>query len=475
MHTSAIILLLACSIPVQAADWTWSWPAGAGDAPVAASVTTFKYGKDWAYAVEIDDGPKWVRTFAIPFFATYHFTDAPPGVAGGRKLPFVGSVAAIVSGIGYNETNVDWNDLKALVDAGWGVMNHSFDHRGRSWGEGGKLSDEEIAVDACWSQAILASGAGGRLPTGAVYANGYTDYNRHDALAKAGIVIATRVGGSSTRDVTDPAVKWLDFPRNYLDEGVWSGSGKGDPMAQFPGAVAAGPPAKSLIIDFTHGIEQQPAHVNHQRWLSRLQTIERNWGAGGSDALWCAPTAEVADYVHAAEAATVRVAGGRLTVSLPDAVPGSALTLRITGISASAAVKPPAGGALYRQGDAVVLTTPCIGRPGGRSTLPRLVSVYDGPAKDVRFDKPVEVAGVTLGVRGSPKAAETYRVSLRTALGDRQIGERELTAGKWVVGSQLCAVMPQAQPILATGVVLQSVPELQHLVVWGVDRAGADR
>jgi hypothetical protein len=190
-------LLLAAIIPASAAEWSWTWKPAPGDKTASASITTCKYGKSWAYAVEIDDGPKWVRSFAVPFLARHHFTDAPPGVAGGKALPFVGSVAAVVGAVGFNDSNVDWDDLKALSEAGWGVMNHSFDHRGLHWQESGKLNDREVADDAYWSQTILAAGLpGGRAPTGAVYANGYVDYNRNDVLAKAGIGIATRVGGS---------------------------------------------------------------------------------------------------------------------------------------------------------------------------------------------------------------------------------------------------------------------------------------
>jgi hypothetical protein len=71
---------------LSAAEWTWAWTLAPGDKVSTAEICTFKYGKTWAYAVEIDDGPKWVRTFAAPFLAGYHYTDAPPGVPGGSRL-----------------------------------------------------------------------------------------------------------------------------------------------------------------------------------------------------------------------------------------------------------------------------------------------------------------------------------------------------------------------------------------------------
>jgi hypothetical protein len=156
-------LLLAAIIPASAAEWSWTWKPAPGDKSASASITACKYGKSWAYAVEIDDGPKWARSFAVPFLARHHFTDAPPGMAGGKALPFVGSVAAVASAVGFNDSNVNWDDLKALTEAGWGVMNHSFDHRGLHWQESGKLNDREVADDAYWSQTILAAGLLGGL------------------------------------------------------------------------------------------------------------------------------------------------------------------------------------------------------------------------------------------------------------------------------------------------------------------------
>jgi len=466
---SRAALLLTLGACAGAVEWTWTWTPAVGDKPATATVATFKYGKDWAYAIELDDGPKWVRSFAVPFLAAHAYTDAPPGVAGGKRLPFVGSVAAIIASTGFNSANVDWDDLRALGEAGWGVMNHSFDHRGYHWEEKGKLDDRAVAEDAFWSQALFAAGLpGGRAPTGAVYANGYVDYNRNDALAKAGIAIATRVGGSSTRDVTSAEVRWLDFPRNYLDDGVWVKDGNGDPLAQFPGAAADGPAAGTLVIDFTHGIDEKADSANQQRWRTRLETIAKRWGAGGADRLWCAPTAEIADYVKAAKAATISIKPGRLSITLPDAVPGSALTLRLRGIGAKATLTAPAGGVLHRQDGDVVLTTPLIGKRGTAPPAPALTAIYDGPPVSTVFAKPARIAGVVVGIGGCPKTDSEWKLALRTAAGEQPIGSRTLAAGKWVVGAQLCPIVPSAEPILATGITVSAIPEMQRMVVWAL-------
>ncbi len=469
--TLGIVLSWLFTVSTAAADWSWTWQSGPADKTPTAEICTFKYAKTWAYAVEIDDGPKWVRTFAVPFLADYHYTDAPPGVPGGTRRPFVGSVAVIVASAGNNDAAANWADLAALIDAGWGVMNHSYDHRANGWsGPAAQLTDAQVRADAFWSQSILAAKLPGhRAPTGAVYANGYTDYNRNDALAACGIGIATRVGGSSPRDVHSPKVKWMDFTRSYLDEPVWSNQwNKSDPMADFPGGGKDSPAANSLVIDFTHVIEQKPGSANQERWRTRLKTIEGKWGAGGTDALWCAPTAEVGDYVRAAKVAKVIVEPGKLTLALPDDIPGSALTARISGISAQAALKAPEGGAVYRQGDAVVLTSPRIGLWGAAAPSPRLKCIYDGPAVSVDFAKPAAVAGVTLRVFGNVPAVTPYRLAVRTADGEKVFAERTVGPG-WVVGGYLCPIIPTSPAITGTGIVVTAAEPLKAMSVWAID------
>lgn len=466
---TALLLSVALYVPVSTAEWTWTWTPAAGEKQPQAAFTTFKYGKTWGYAIELDDGPTWVRSFAVPFLAEFGFTDAPPGVADGRRLPFVGGVAIIAGVTGYNDRNLSWDDCAALMAAGWGIINHSLDHRARSWGNPpAPLSDAEVVADAFWSQTLYAAHLpGGRAPTAVVYANGYTDYNRNGALAALGVAIGTRVGGGSTIDVTNPDVRWMDFPRSYLDEPMWSGQHGSAPMVDFPGAEQDGPSANSLVIDFTHDIDRDPASANQQRWRERLGTIARRWGAEGADTLWCAPTGEIADYVRASRKASVRVGRGTLTVSLPDDVPGSALTVRLDGIGDKAVLTAPEGGAVYRQGTSVVLTTPLIGQAGAAAPAPRLTKIYEGPAVSVDFAQPARIAGVTVGMFGEPSAGSSYRLVARTATGEQVIAERTLEK-KWIVGSHLCPILPGSPAVLATGVTVNPVPEMRQMTVWAL-------
>lgn len=468
-----LVLVFIPSLALVGAEWSWTWKA-TGGAP-RAEVCPFKYGKQWAYAIEIDDGPKWAATFAVQFLAEYAYTDAPPGVAGGKPQPFVGGIAVIVNAVGANSTIVNWDDLKAMTTAGWGVINHSLSHSGRSWGdEAGRLNDDQIMEDGFWSQALIAYGLGiNRAPTGYVYANGYVDYNRGGVLPKLGVRIATRVGGKTPADVTTGEIDWLDYGRNYLDEGTWSADQKGDPMSGIPVLDGDGP-VKRFVIDFTHGIEQKAESANHQRWRTRLKTISERWGARGKDNLWCAPTGEVADYLRASRVAKVVATREKLTVTIPDDIPGTALTVRLSGIPEKAALTAPQGGTLHRQGDTVWVTTPVIGEAGSPSPLPGLRQVYAGPPGEITFDNASDVAGVAVQIAHELPFKFSYRVLLRTASGERQLVEKQMPAG-WFVGTNFHAIMPTAVPISATGLTLMPQPGINKVVVWAVDPAAAPK
>jgi len=470
-------LLLTAPMALMAAEWSYEWTPSAAEASkqevVSAEICPFKYGKSWAYAIEIDDGPKWVTTFAVPFIAKFHFTDAPPGITGGTMLPFVGSVAVVASTIDCNDAAVNHEDFVALTKAGWGIINHSLTHAGRSWGdESGKMSDRQVREDAFWSQVLIAAAMPNRrAPTAAVYANGYTDYNRGNALSKVGIRIATRVSGSSPRDVSSSKVAsakvvWMDFPRAYLDEGAWTNEwSKGAVMVDVPDANGNGPAAHTFVIDFTHDINRATDSANQKRWIERLTTIEKRWGAGGADTMWCAPTADIADYVHAATAATVTSIPGRVTISLPDDQPGTPLTVKLTGVNPKTVLLAPPGGVLYRQGSEAWVTSPMIGTAGTRP--PAVHCVYAGKAGSIDLPAGTQVAGITLRINGELPKDFTYRVALRTAQGEHDLPGSALRSG-WFSGSQTRILLPDEQAIQATGVVAEAFPQVMGMRVWAV-------
>lgn len=425
------------------AEFRWRWK---GSTIPEAQVTTFLYGKQWAYSVEIDDGPASTLTVSQPLLASFRFSDAPPGVGGGKSLPFVGGAAVFPLRVGTGSpAYLETVQLQQLERAGWAVLNHGYAHRGNSWEPDGALTSAQLNEELFWSQLVLAaSRESRRSPAHFVYPNGYMAYQ--SSLRTVGLLSASRVGGKK------PGLGALtDLDRNYLDESVWS---KGnDPLVGLPRAPQPG----QWVIDFTHGMEAAPTSANHKRWRERLGYIERL-----GDALWCAPTPAVVAYLQAARAARLQPERGGLALTLPDELPGTRLTVKLSGVPESATAPPDT--VLYRQKDTVWLTTPLLNKPDVAPPA-ALECLYTGPVRSLSFPKPVRIAGVRLLQQGETRPE--FRLSLvLTTPGKPQLlaeGRLKPAWGVWL----LYALLPNAPATLATGLVPTTDPALTAMEVWG--------
>jgi len=460
-------LLLAAN--AQAATWQWTWVPAAGDGAPRVEVCPLKYGKTWAYAVEIDDGPASTLTVSQPLLARYRWNDAPPGVAGGTDRTFVGAAAVSFSGLDTgNSTRLNLAQIDKLKQSGWSVVNHSYWHTGNHWDKSKFLKPEDFKRELFWSQAFFAHlVGGGRAATHFVFPNGDFHYGPH--LTAYGLRSASRVSGSSPRNLLDPRANLLDWTRNYLDTEVWVR--QNNPLTGLPEKPQAG----DFIIDFTHGMNADPQSVNNKLWVQRLDHIARSWGAQGDNSMWVAPTDEVVNYSIAAREAKLSIARGSLTVDLPDTAPGAALTLKISGVGQGTILKAPQGGTLYRQGDTVWLTTPLIGEPGAPPPEPRLRRVYAGEAKTIDFDKPVSIAAVRL--RQSGPVAEGFSLNLDVVTPDDKVesivpGDKAKIAPAW--GSWLLfPTIPDRAAPLAKSLRVTTDKNLREMEVWVVDSATA--
>jgi hypothetical protein len=159
--------------------------------------------------------------------------------------------------------------------------------------------------------------------------------------------------------------------------------------------------------------------VNHKRWVERLNHIATSWGAQGDNSMWVAPTDEVVNYHLAAREAKVTTAPGKITVTLPDTIPGSALTLRISGLGEKTNAQIPQGATLLRQGETAWLTTPLIGEAGAPMPAPRVRRVYAGEVKNVSWEKPVAITGVRF--RQSGPVAKEYILNLEAVTPEGRI------------------------------------------------------
>lgn len=473
-RTLRSLFVLMLPLTASAADWSWQWTPAPGEAAPTAEVCQFKYGKDWAYTVEIDDGPVSTLTVAQPLLAKYEFTDAPPGIPGGKPMPLVGGSAVIVGSVDTpNSTTMKWDGLRTLQSKGWGIINHSYSHQGRTWGTPPEiLTPEQFRRDLFWSQAIFAAevgGPAGHVPTSFVYPNGYTDYSKY--LAEFGMQTGTRVGAADHGDAYSPKANWLDLDRTYLDEGPWSSGGKGKPMDAFP--ADPGPAAGRVFIDFTHGIDAKPESANQQRWAARLDTIAKKFGKAGRDNLWSASTGEIYEYVAARKQAKVKVESGKLTISLPDTIAGAALTVKLTGIKADTPLTAPPGATLYRKDNQVWLTTPLIGAAGAPRPKPYVKRIYAGPIKDLTWDKPVSLAAVRILQFGGVEPGFEMHLDAQAADGKTQSlippGQGKLPDawGAW----RLYDLIPNHPAIVATGLKASPGKSLHGMEVWVLDPA----
>lgn len=460
---SVIVAALSLAASLQAAEWSFGLPP-IHPAP-SVSVTPLLYGKTWGYAVEIDDGPVDTLRYA-DFFAAYKWTDAPPGIPGGRERPIIGSAAIIAGSVGANPKALSWDQIKELIDRGWGIANHSYSHKGRTFGDPPEiLTPEEMREELFWSQAIIGAKSGlGRAPTHMVYPNGYTAYGAH--LEEFGMRSGSLVGGSG-RGLTSPKTDLKKFGRMYLDEGYWAKWGKGNAMMGFPDSGE--PPPDELIIDFTHGMNADPESVNSKRWKERMDTITSRYGKDGTNTFWNAPAEEIINYKFAAAKAEVKIVNNTLRVALPDDIPGSALTLKLENVPASAKIGAPEGGVVYRQDTTVWLTTPVIGKPGAPLPKPGIKLLHKVPVGKFELPAPARIAGVIVQHGGKPVEDTEVRADVTTLDGKTEtIASRTLTGGKYANGAMLLSAVPNREAPLAKAVTVTTGPTLRTMEIWVV-------
>jgi hypothetical protein len=321
---------------------------------------------------------------------------------------------------------------------------------------------EQFRRELFWSQSVLAElVGGGRATTHLVFPNG--DFNYGPYLHEFGLRSGSRTSGASPRNLFDPKLNLLNFNRNYLDHEPWVA--KKDVLHGLPAKPVTG----DFIIDFTHGINADLESVNNKLWVERLNHIVKSWGPQGDNSMWVAPTDEVFDYFHAAREAKVTASAGGLTVDLPDALPGSALTLKITGLSGKTTLQAPVGGAVYRQGDTAWLTTPMIGQWGVPAPEPRMRRVYAGEVKNLTWDKPVAIAGVRFLHEGK-QAQGPVSVEVVEPNGQvNNIVSMDLPTLQKTFGRVLNTILPERPAIPAKELKVTPDNSLKEMEVWAIE------
>ncbi len=467
-----LMLTLLAQGGAVAASWTHQWKPAPNEKQVQVTVAPLKYDKKWAYAIELDDGDVSTSQMAPEFFSQFQFTDAPPGLPGGKTMPVVGSLALFLYRVGINSAYVDLEQTREIVDKGWAVANHSYAHKGRTYGDPPEiLTPEEIKTDHFWSQTLWEHEMG-QAPSHFVYPNGYIGYA--EFLNEFGLVSGSRAAGTGGVNLENMGEDFSSIPRCYLDEGAWAnGHGKGDPMASFP---KDGPVEGDLIIDFTHAISSDPESPNQKRWKERLTSIVTDYGAGGRDEFWSAPTQEVIAYWRAAKAAAVQATPGSLTVTIPDELPGTPLTIRMEGVPEATEIPVPEGGSLYRKGTTVWLTTPMIGKPGAPSQNPVVKRIYKGePQPSIVLDSPQRIAAVRVRQHGNPTPEGVLTVNITTPAGTVQEFGTQPQRTTFMSGFHLFASTPTKEAPLAASVEPHFDPSIKEVEIWALDETGSGK
>jgi len=398
------MIMQTVSVHAQAPNPSlWSWEdAGLAGRIDSVEILPVKYGKDWAYALEFDDGGSYALEVAKPMLERFAYTDAPPGVPGGTRRPFVASLALypfmLDSG---NRAFLSWEQVRELRGAGWGVVNHSYWHTGNHWQPENALEESQLRRELFWSQAILSYFVfdGEKMCRRIVYPSG--DFHYGPYIAEYGLIalpLASEKGNTLLGEPPpfDADSKFRLSHRNNMDAAAWDNRGGGD-LDSFP---EPRPAPGQLVLDFTHGIGK-PGEPNLARWERRLGQIATHYGAEGDDSVWMASTAEILAYRRAAVLATVRLTSNGLAVEVPDGAPEAALTLRLKLKNPDAPLpEPPPGTRLHRAGAEAWLTTPTLGDDATPEFL-RVARVHHGPfLESVHFEQPIRLAAVRILQRG---------------------------------------------------------------------------
>lgn len=434
--------------------WEYSWSGTPADSSIRAGICKMKYGKNWAYSVEIDDGLRQSALFAPDFFAQFKYSDAPPGEGNGKLLPVVGELAVFLFPMDVNATLLRSNELSFLKENGWSVSNHSYFHSSEN------LCEKSLINDLFWSQTILANrNKDHRAPVHFVYPFGDTVYAAH--LDRAGIISASLVNGNDDINLyRTNHHQQLFLNRQLLDEYVWRHL---DPLTGIPqGGFNEG----DLLIDFTHSFNTRPFSKNLNRWKKRLAYLEQTYGSKGTDEFWSAPSGTVLSYVCAAKASVINVTQGKFTISFPAHLPGTPLTVKLENVPDDTQFHTPEGGLLYRKGNTVWITSPMLGLQGAPRPKPYVREIYRGViAPDIIFSDSVKLAAVQIKTHGKP--VDLY---INTDRATEYFGSIKASS-KYTMGYYLLSAVPCKNAVTTKGIHVNVPPNYcyHEIVIWALD------
>jgi hypothetical protein len=285
---------------------------------VSLTICPWKYGKRWVYSITYDEALVELHQFAIPIH---------------EELGIPGHVEAVVSQLGqvraigtssYNGFHhMSGREMRALVDLGWGVGNHSWSHE--------VITPETVEQEIGQAKSVLEDAVGAPVDLYCAPGNN-TNMADHvlDACRRHGYLGAM----SLTDALNRPGDELFWINRTALHDHYYAPFfSEYDPYRNLRHAQADG----GWVIDYCHCPLEEPVHPNkdctHGQLRRRFETV---LSEGGSE-VWCAVPEEVVNYHLTRRHARVEVIEETSEVQryrlhldgLPDRVICRALTLDV--------------------------------------------------------------------------------------------------------------------------------------------------
>ena len=238
---------------------------------------TWKHGKKWAYTVTFDEAMEELFDYTVPLH---------------QELGVPGHVEVVVGHMGqerqigsssYNGWHhMDAEDLRRLIDMGWGVGSHSWSHG---------MVEEDLENEVYRAKEVLEEAIGCRVVT---YVAPGSNVNITpaivDALRTAGYLCAMGVTDDINRPDSD---LWFLARSSNLHQGwgpLWSAF---DPHHRLAQARAT----SGWVCDYCHCPSPQIPHENKDVYIDEHRArLEAVLEVGGAE-VWLATVEEIVDYI----------------------------------------------------------------------------------------------------------------------------------------------------------------------------------
>lgn len=304
--------------------------------------TKFRFNKDFAYSLTLDDGNVNDINVVYPMLSGgttpdgqthpgHFYTDG----CGNNQVFRVGF--SIMGNHTFDVTNglnfMSWSQVNSLLQADWDLFNHSFDHCAY-----GCDYDAEVLNNV----AIIESKTGFR-PTHFAVPSGDDEGYTVPAFANGMITVSDQnylfPGNGGLEILNQMNLYQFRLHRNTLEQ---EAPPYGNDIDNIAAVSQSG--NKYWFSEYSHKVgyaNQSYVSVNAYNFKNYMNYIENNYGRFGSDRVWFAPTQEVYEYLvvkQNTQISNTSISNNQLVITLnlvnvPDNLRRNSLTLLLGGQS----------------------------------------------------------------------------------------------------------------------------------------------